>query len=57
MENKRGYEKESAFNKKINKLKWIAEFLEYELEGRSAEEQKAFLEEFKLQATKLLEKI
>ena len=39
------------------KLKWIAEFLEYELDGRSAEEQRAFLEEFKLQATKLLENL
>lgn len=43
-------------NNKKN-LKWIAEFLEYELEGRSVDEQKAFLEEFKNQSTKLLEKL
>lgn len=48
--------KKVNMEEKTKKLKWISDFLEYELEGRDIEEQKAFLNEFKQQATRLLEK-
>ena len=42
---------------KNKKYEWVTDFIKYELEGRTEEEQRELLKEFRDQANRLLEEM